>query len=595
MDNTNGTSDILYLDESKVLIHSYSINDTEELISFLVLIFEINENKFDVKNLYETDSSFRIMYDLLKGKCPLQILTEDHYVDRVYRDSFYLYFASKYKQYDRFCKRLFLFKELFEDKEFNDIPIEDLQRNFMGTIVVRPLGQGRIGRSLLNPFFFAPKDSCLRYAHYKVVLGGKELYIDAFPFSMQDTETTTCAEITIINMMDYFSRRYQNYSCALPSDIFRIIDRHGYERTLPTKGLRYSEISRVFNEMGFYPRLYFTETFTNKTQFMRNMHYYVESGIPVGIGFERVQTQELHAVTCIGHAKVNIDIETIRTVANLRAISNDYSNGEDLCVVDTADLINDYIFMDDGQTPYKKYTWKSNDSQEDDSCFINEDSSLKDEMLSGAVVPCMELKPKNIMVPLYKRMFLEAQDAFEVFMRNLIHHEVGIWDFIPDKDGKKQYGTEDNPLIVRIFLASSRHFRQVRLADMEDTSAAAMVYRNVPFPKFVWVCEIYTPEGYCKDYPSAIGEIVLDATASKTDANSVIIRHYFNNIAVCDYEDGSLLFDKSVKDCSNNDKGTKFYRMDVWREIKAYEHNLSKPKQTDVEHIESSNDAENNA
>lgn len=592
MDNVNDTVDELYLDEDKVLICGYSINNTQELISFLVMIFEINENAFDVKELYETDSSFRIMYDLLKGKCPLYILIEDHYVDRVYRDSFYLHYASKYKQYDRFCKRLFLFKEPLPDREFNDIPTEDLQRIFMGTVVIRPLEQGRIGRSLLNPFFFAPKDSCLRYAHYKVVLGGKELNIDAFPFSMQDTETTTCAEITIINMMDYFSRRYQNYRCALPSDIYRIIDRNGYERTLPTKGLRYSEISRVFNEMGFYPRLYFTETFTNKTQFMRNMHYYVESGIPVGVGFERVETQELHAVTCIGHAKVNVDIETIRTVANLRSISNDYSKNVELCVVDTADLINDYIFMDDGQTPYKKYTWKSRDFGEDDSCFISEDNNLTTDMIPESGVRCIELRPKNIMVPLYKRMFLEAQDAFEVFMRNLMYPEVGIWDFIPEINGNKTYGTEDNPLIVRIFLASSRHFRQVRLADMESNSAAAMLYRNVLFPKFVWVCEIYTPGGYCKDYPTAIGEIVLDATASKIDANSVIIRHYFSNIAVCDYENGSL-FDKTVKDCSNDNKGAKFYYMDVWHEIKAYEHNLSRPMQFESEQHENNRDDDN--
>lgn len=568
-----------YLDVDKPLINSFSINNEDELNYFLVVIlFELDQDKFDPETLYDSDSSYRIMYDLLKDKCPLQILVEDYYVDRVYRDSFYLYFASKYKQYSRFCKRLFLFKESFGDKEFYDYTDKELQKIFMGTIVIRPLNQGRIGRSLLNPRFFTPENSCIRCARYKVVLGGIELNIDAFPFSMQDSETTSCAEITIINMLDYFSKRYQNYSCALPSDIFRIIDRHGFERTLPTKGLRYSEISRVFSEMGFYPRLYFSETAKEKLRFKSNMHYYVESGIPVEIGLKRVEENDLHAITCIGHVKANVDEAYIKNNAKIKCISNKYSSNDGLCVIDTADLISDYIFMNDGQTPYKIYTWNTTDTYNQGDCVSDEKTNSSMPLPSKISVFGSEFEPRNIMVPLYKRMFLEAEDAFDIFTNNLIDDEVGISWFISQKDDFKSLGTENNPLIVRVFLASSRHFRQARVADMEKTSKASELYLNVPLPKFVWVCELFTAEGYCKDHPEAIGELVLDATSSKNDVNSVIIRHYFNYISVCDYEDSSMLFDKSVKERFNEEGGPVFFLMDKWRPIKAYDHNLHMPE-----------------
>jgi len=50
-------------------------------------------------------------------------------------------------------------------------------------------------------------------------------------------------------------------------------------------------------------------------------------------------------------------------------------------------------------------------------------------------------------------------------------------------------------------------------------------YLNIPLPKFVWVCEISTLSEYKNN--KIIGEIVLDATASKYDKleSAILIRY----------------------------------------------------------------------
>lgn len=143
------------------------------------------------------------------------------------------------------------------EQRFSDLDEEGLKERFIGTIVNRPLRDGKVGRSLINPYYvLGKKDIYLRFAGYSATIFGMRFKINAFPFSMQDGETTTCAEIIIINLMDYFSNKYQEYRNILPSEITKIVVENDFQRTLPARGLNYSTITKVFSEAGFYPRLY---------------------------------------------------------------------------------------------------------------------------------------------------------------------------------------------------------------------------------------------------------------------------------------------------------------------------------------------------
>ena len=130
-----------------------------------------------------------------------------------------------------------------------------------------------------------------------------------------------------------------------------------------------------------------------------------------------------------------------------------------------------------------------------------------------------DMRITNLSVPLYKRMFLEAADAYDIVMEILESDHWGI------KRWANKYLKMETDIISRLFLASSRSYKEFRVRTCAETSDSWMLYySNLRLPRFVWVCELYT----IKDYAEIpFGEIVLDATsASKQGISNVILMNY---------------------------------------------------------------------
>lgn len=528
------------------------INTSEELLSFILDILDFGDN-VDSEEELEHNNSYRILSSLLEKLSVLTIVIEGKYVDRIYRDSYYMHFSCKHGKYSRYCKRLFVFSgNVFESemvKKFSDLNIDKLQEVFVGTIVIRPLKEGKIGRTLINPYFvIGRKNVFLRYAKYSATIYGMRLQINAFPFSMQDGETTTCAEITILNLMDYFSRKYPEYKSILPDEIAKIAEANGFERNLPTRGLGYSVITKVFSEVGFSPRLYTMNLFADISQFKRVMHYYIESGIPVAVGV-KVDEKTRHSIVCIGHGEVRYDKIGNKIYAVYDTATNNY-----IWIVDSADLSNQYIIMDDGRSPYETCEWKTN----------LQDGKTSDKSMLG------DYEPDNLMVPLYKRMFLEAQDAYDICTSALASSKAGIQRILP------KLGVRDNPVIIRLFMCSSRNYKQRRITNFSFMNSEVRErYVSLLLPRFVWVCEIYNKESYCQG--KAIGEIVIDATASPHDGiKSILLYHYPHYILVCQ---------RNIKELFDRDEELEEVRS--WEPFQGYDHNLFSPeiiKQKEYKH-----------
>lgn len=523
------------------------INTEPELITFLLDILEYGEN-IESEEILLGDSSYKILYLLLKNILPLTVLVEEKYIDKIYRDSYYMHFSCKHGEYSRFCKRLFVFSgNIFEKLDcynFCDLSTKKLQDNFVGTIVIRPLRGGKIGRCLLNPhFLLKDKNIYLRYARYSATVYGKRLQINAFPFSMQDGETTTCAEVTILNLMDYFGKKYCEYRSILPSDIVSIVEKNDFERALPTRGLKYVTITKVFSEMGFYPRLYAKKLFADGSQFKRVMHYYIESGIPVAMGV-KVDEKTKHSVVCIGHGEI-----IYKDIGKKIYAIYDKEIGNYIWIVDSSDLCRNYIMMDDGKVPYEEMEWKVEKSHN-----IN----ISDKHILG------DYEPEVLMVPLYKRMFLEAQDAYDISTSALASKDIGIQKFYPN------IGSKEKPVIIRLFMCSSRNYKYQRMSNLSKKNEyLCKVYNKLRLPRFIWVCEIYDEKGYRGG--KASGEIVIDATSSPDyGTKSILLFHYPYYVLMChkNIVNVGMLF--------GNDEV--FEKLDKWEPIDSYNHNLHLPE-----------------
>lgn len=495
----------------------FVVKSEDDIIFYVAGILDAPESIFERGlDFMKDDKSFFILYNIFRtllynlnenGIPAFTFLLEENYVDRIYRDSYYAYFSGKHFCYDRFCKRIFLFADVF-DRPILDMKSTELSSKCAGSIVIQPIPGRSVGRTLLNAKYFMGNSPCfIRTAQYHITVFGKRISVNAFPYSMQDGETTTCAEITILNLMDYYSHSYPEYSYLLPSDINRIARENGYERSLPTHGLKYEMISKAFCENGFYPRLYSSEKMP-KEKFRRILYYYIESGIPLSLGVT-TGVQNKHSIVVIGHGDVNLKSRKFNE--NCYACL-DRKSGSVTWIRDASDIVDAFCVMDDNQIPYTLM-----------SCSINERGQLK---LGDYIIETM-------MVPLYKKMYLEASDASDIFKLILASKEYGICnsDFscvdnnttVHDPTGS--LGKKENPVAVRIFMASSRSLRKCRDEQfLGQNEEARAWYSMTLFPKFVWVCELSLAETYTQE---VIGEIILDATSSaEAYADGLIIAHY---------------------------------------------------------------------
>lgn len=465
----------------------YTLEKKEDLVDFFK---EIDEKDFQIR--FPIDFN-KISDTLDMIEYPMTILYEPIYVDKVFRDSYYLFYAGKYNHIERDCKRLAFFKGNLDETVFYSKSHQDttaVSENFVGIMILKPLNRGRMGRTILDPTKLKIPANHLRTTEFEFIVADLPLKIKAFPFSSQDGETMTCAETTVWNIVEYFANRYSDYKTILASDITKTLENVSLERSLPTRGLPYDRVSQLLKCFGFSPRKY-TNDGWEKVEFKRAFHYYIESGIPIAVGV-KASPNIYHSIVCIGHGKQRQNYSK-EILTNIDEFNIPY--------VDSADLYNDYVIMDDNQAPYKVQSY---------------DGLTKYD----------EPEVKTFVVPLYKRIFLEAQDAKKIVLKILSHKNLSFLKMLPRMEEKID---EDNPLIFRLFLTSSRRFKSFR-ENNEQNDFKVGLYDTALYPKFVWVAELFTKSSYEKN--QAYGEIIIDATAARNSSveESVIMLRYLSNI-----------------------------------------------------------------
>lgn len=444
---------------------------------------------------------------------PYTIIQEMYHIDRSFRDTYYAYFSNQHFDVKRYSRRLSFIRGVIGASGFyssNKDTQKEIAQNFMGACVINPLSTGVIGRTLIDPQFLISKSDrpvYVRLSDFKLHIYGKEFSVKAFPYRMQDEETMRCAEVTLLNMLEYYSNSYIDYRNVVPSEILNMEQKHSHERVLPSRGTSYPVLTKILSEFGFSPRLYSLSAIerynlsqvTQEDELKRLLHYYIESGIPVALNLLPIGNNGAgHSMVCIGHGNVNPDL--IKKAKKHKWISWEHRKH---ChpIIDSADFYDRYVIVDDNQPVYRVRSFRQ--------------LSLYPDM-----------KVENIAVPLYKRMFLDASDASAI-VRTVLHHEqLGIDNW---SDG---FLKPQEDVIIRLFMASSKSLKEYRSGTLMNMFARE-AYAMVPMPRFVWVCEIYRENDY--DALNAFAEIVIDATSVPGrghTARSLILMHYPNVLGI---------------------------------------------------------------
>jgi hypothetical protein len=467
-----------------MIINFNKNDDLREL--FDILIDRYSDYLREPLRLREIISSFR--------DDDITMLVEDEYVDRQYRDSYYNYFSQKYGEYRRNCIRLAFFEGTIEQDDFEDYEF-DIQKKFIGIVVLRPLQTGNIGHTLLNPKKLEV-DGYFRTCVFTVMVYGRKLKINAFPYSSQDSETMSCAETVLFNLIQYYGEKYSEYRVLMPSEILNYIERESYERVLPSRGLYEENMAKVLSEAHFYPRLYHYNS-----DFENILYYYIESGIPFVLCIPH------HAVICVGHGKANIPSDISSKVEKMSR------GGTDFCYLNTSRLINEYIVMDDNKKPYNL----TNLNGLTEEYFDND----KDVCLSD-----IKQKHLSLIIPLYRRIFIDAARAEQIFKTNFLEDKLFV-NSLRETYCKPTWGDEENnPFVIRMYLTASRSYKDFKTAHTTN-AGLRKYYIGKAFPKFIWVLEISTINSYRDGKAEA--EILLDATSSPYSPTNGILSIGYKN------------------------------------------------------------------
>lgn len=394
----------------------YTIKTEDDIIAvasdlLLQNINSVEEAKESVNNAKESDA-IRILKNIFDNifsrnegtKSSFTIVVENYYVDPIYRDSYYIHYAAKHFLYERYCARLF-FLDLIEQDPENIFKLSESELNekIIGVSTIRPAPDQSyiIGRTLLNPsVFYQLKDDFICTTSFKVSMFGKRFSIKAFPYMMQDAEVITCAETTILHLLDYFSNKYSLYRATLPNELAKIEELSAEQRIVPSQGLSYTTISHILTELNFYPRLYGFDESTESKKRKRIMHYYIDSEIPVAVSLSPTDAGKLaHSIVGIGikhETEVNVnDVEKIK-------IGDHY-------FLDSADLYKKYIVMNDSSVPYTEMN------------FQNAEFS---KIILGNLN--YEFSMDSLIAPLSKRMFLNSEDACSILLNILSDTTLGL-------------------------------------------------------------------------------------------------------------------------------------------------------------------------
>ncbi len=269
----------------------------------------------------------------------------------------------------------------------------------------------------------------------------------------------------------YFSQRYTRYSEKWPYEVTQLTKDVSTGRLIPSKGLTAYQVTEMFGYFGFFPELYTRNQYNGL--FDKLLYIYVESGLPVVAALSGYS----HAITIIGHVS-DFETPTLET-----------PNSSDTYLIGL--IANDDNFM-----PYHN---------------IRKNDPIPAGYWSQFKISDID----TFIVPLYEKIHLSAEHVVALLNAILTDKILGI----NAQSSLIQY----DETITRTFLTSSKSFKKTRRNNVLPFGISN-VYCEMSMPKFVWVCEISTPELYKEG--QIIGELLFDATANPHDRFAFLSIHY---------------------------------------------------------------------
>ncbi len=224
------------------------------------------------------------------------IIVEKDYVDRDYLEDYAAYYVRSFTNYDRKCTRLHFFDKAFTENEFTKLLIrdpdstfstDDLQKSYLGFLIIKPLPLTFIGRTCIKTYPSENRRYFPVIRKYKANLFGFNLYVDSIAYQEQDSVLAACATSALWSVFQGTGSLFQH---AIPSPVeitkaatknLPFADRH-----FPNKGLSTEQMAHAIRSVGLEPYVIGAEdTDLGDYYILRSTLYaYLRGNIPLILG-----------------------------------------------------------------------------------------------------------------------------------------------------------------------------------------------------------------------------------------------------------------------------------------------------------------------
>lgn len=446
------------------------------------------------------------------------MVAEYDYMDGDYLDDYASYYVKCYVRYKRRCVRLHFFSSKFDSDHFLEylrIASEisephPLNKSYLGFIVVRPLPDAIIGRTVLKTF---PSDGgrrqyrCVR--PYTAHLFGIQLSIDSLAYQEQDAILAACATVSLWCCFNKTKDLFGS-SSPTPAEITRAANLVLHlSRAIPTSGLQVQQICDAIKHVGLEPEVIIVQ---EDTPLISLIYAYVRMGIPLILGVE-IEGRGQHALAIVGYSILNdvhLDPECQQDTKSddtgivqdglHREIDSDKTNP--LTMVGSR--INKLYAHDDPIGPFSRLEVKPSDRE---GYPLRLEGSWKNR--KGEVAP---MRPKVIIIPIYHKIrltFLHVhkwlQNVNMVFQPMLFPEDKLEWDIHLTTTNDYKRELKEDAILAGKALENALLKQQPRyiwraLFKVNDTVIGELhvdatdIARPFPFYDALWYSDIFREE-----------------------------------------------------------------------------------------------------
>ncbi len=234
------------------------------------------------------------LYKYLKHFNCKSFIVEKEYIDKDFLIDFSNYYVRCFEDYEKKCKRLHFFKIHLTQEDFDKAlegdkqKIELMRKNYLGCVVIKPLPEAVIGKTLLKTYEREVKGQPNAERHFPCTreyypnLCGIEFKIKTLAFQEQDTVAAACATSALWSAFNQTAKIFEGTFSPSPVEIthYATLD-WNIRRLIPNEGLSLLQMCRAVRKVNLIPEVIDYKEKHKVVPLISYIYAYLKAGIPV--------------------------------------------------------------------------------------------------------------------------------------------------------------------------------------------------------------------------------------------------------------------------------------------------------------------------